>query len=358
MNFYEHGGNVYSAAKRLNVAINKIIDLSSNVLPFNILDDLLSKKMIDKKEIFNILTKLPSPYSIELTLKLAETFNLPEQNILIGSGTTEFIQIICSLYRKKKALIFIPTYSDYEKFLHLNNVKIEYILALENNNYEHNLVTSTPINADISFICNPNNPTGFIFNSKDLLHMIRNHENTLFILDESYMHFVKHFSKYSLNGTSLENVLVLNSFSKIYGLPGLRIGWAYSKNKTLLDKIKSHQSAWAVNSLAQYLVTRLLDYSMDFYFEKLENNKKYLYHNLLTFKNVKIYKSSANFYMFKYLRNNPEKMYNYFYSNRILLRNLENIRGLNNRYFRISVSTKENIDCFLNTLKEFIQHEL
>ena len=357
MNLNEHGGNVYDAAKRLNVGTNEIIDLSSNVLPFNILDDLLSKNILDKKEIFNILTKLPSPYSIELRLKLSETFNLPEQSILIGSGTTEFIQIICHLYSNKKALLFIPTYSDYEKFLHLNNVKIEYVVALENNNFEHKLIKNIPINADVTFICNPNNPTGYIFDNNELLHIISKCKNTLFVLDESYMPFVKH-SSYSLNGTSLENVLVLNSFSKIYGLPGLRIGWAYSKNKTLLNKVKSYQSAWSVNSLAQYLIIRLLDYSMDFYLEKLEHNKKYLYHNLLTFKDIKVYESSANFYMFKYLKDNPENIYNYFFLNRILLRNLENIRGLNNKYFRISVNTKENINCFLNTLNAFMQHEL
>jgi len=60
----------------------------------------------------------------------------------------------------------------------------------------------------------------------------------------------------------------------------------------------------------------------------------------------------------KYLKDNPENIYNLFFLNRILLRNLENIRGLNNKYFRISVNTKENINCFLNTLNAFMQHEL
>jgi threonine-phosphate decarboxylase len=361
LTLYEHGGNVYHAAKILNVSISEILDFSSNVLPFHILDNVLSKEQIETQELLKILTKLPEPYSESLKLKLSKKLNLSEQNISIGSGTTEFIQIICSLYRGKNAHLFIPTYGDYEKFLYANAANINFTVASETNNFVHKLDIKNNVcleNVEVLFLCNPNNPTGSLLHKEEILYLINTFKNTLFVMDESYMPFVKNFQKYSLINTNAENLIILNSFSKAYGLPGLRLGWVYSCNKQLINKIISLQSAWPISSLSQILGNILLDHSMDLYIEKLQKNKGYLYKNLLPYKGIKIFKSTTNFFMFKYLRNNPEKFYNFFFRNKILLRNLENIRGLNNNYFRISISTIENIDYFLNILKEYIQIEM
>jgi threonine-phosphate decarboxylase len=360
LTLYEHGGNVYHAAKTLNVNVSEILDLSSNVLPFYILDNILNKEQRDAQELLKILTKLPEAYSESLKLKLSKILNLSEQNLLIGSGTTEFIQLICSLYNGKNAVLFIPTYSDYEKFLHANYANVQFIVASENNNFVHTLKNEEAVleNTDLLFICNPNNPTGSLFPKDEILYLISKYKNTLFIVDESYMPFVKNFAEYSLINTCAENLILLNSFSKIYGLPGLRIGWIYSANKPLINRIISRQSGWSISSLSQILGNILLDYSMDLYIEQLRKNKEYLYNNLKLYKDIKVFESSANFFMFKYLKDNPEKMYNYFFHNKILLRHLGNIRGLNNTYFRVSISTKENIDYFLNIFKEYIQVEL
>jgi len=109
------------------------------------------------------------------------------------------------------------------------------------------------------------------------------------------MPFVKNFAEYSLINTCAENLILLNSFSKIYGLPGLRIGWMYSGNNSLINKIMSIQSAWPISSLSQILGNILLDHSMHLYIEKLQSNKEYLYKNLLPYKSIKIFKSTTNF---------------------------------------------------------------
>jgi len=89
-------------------------------------------------------------------------------------------------------------------------------VASENNNFVHTLKNEEAVleNTDLLFICNPNNPTGSLFPKDEILYLISKYKNTLFIVDESYMPFVKNFAEYSLINTCAENLILLNSFSK------------------------------------------------------------------------------------------------------------------------------------------------
>ncbi|MDY6821140.1 MAG: histidinol-phosphate transaminase [Deferribacterota bacterium] len=350
----EHGGDIYSISNFLGFDPSEILDFSSNVLPF----DLFKSLNLEISELTTNFRRLPEPHSQSLIKHISSKYNLPLDSIIVSSGTTEILDNITRIYRNKRVCILGPTYKDYEKFSVLNNLKVEHSLATEGNNfiYDLNNIELEKNFYDIIILCNPNNPTGVLYNHKKLVKLIERLKNTLFVIDESYMPFLFNWKDYTLLNNDLDNTIVLQSFSKIYGAPGLRLGWAYSKNKKLIEKLKKHQSIWSVNSMAQFVGEKLLYINTDSYVKVLNSYKDDVSNKLSSLDFLKFYPSVTNFIMFKYVHNNPMDLYKFLLKNRVLIRNLYNIEGLDEKYFRIAINLEENNNYLIDLLNKFKEY--
>ena len=335
---YQHGGDVYKVAKKLKCDVKEIIDLSSNVVPIKWIG-------FEFNFDFELLNFLPEPHSASLVKKIAEKYSLSEKNIIASSGATELIKEITCIFSGKKAAILSPTYIDYEKFSFLNRLKVKHLFKIEEIKKDvYNIV----------FICNPNNPTGELFDKETLKRTVKNNPNTLFLFDESYMEFVDEEKENSFLNSNFKNILVLRSFSKIYGVPGIRAGWGYSYDKDLINMLKRHISEWSLNTFAQQICYKLLDLDVQKIKEKVKDIKSWFLKELDHIPNIEYFPSQTNYILIRLKTISSNSLYNICLKNKILIRDCSNFYGLDSSFIRVSIKEKYEMKRFLNILDDVL----
>ena len=179
------------------------------------------------------LKRYPDSDGIFLRNMLAKKFKLDPKRIILGSGSDQIFELICKSFLNKNDEVIVPEFSFiiYRIYSKIYGAKIKY--AKENYRiYINNILSKVTKKTKIVFLAN-NNPTGTIINKKELLKLRKQLNNILLVVDDAYFEYVK--DKNYLPGMKLfsnsKNVIVTRTFSKIYGLAGLRVGWGYGPKK-------------------------------------------------------------------------------------------------------------------------------
>ena len=338
-----HGGNIYETARKLGCAPHEIIDMSSNVNPIGPPQSLINFL----KENINDITVLPEVDSKKATHAFAGRYDIDPKLLVAGSGTTQFIYTLPKALETQKALILGPTYADYADACIMHGIEYDYAMAEESRAFMPDLhqINQMVTTYDTVFICNPNNPTGAMIPAVELEALCRSHPNTRFVIDESYLSFVNSGDKESMLQSSLPNIIVLISMSKIFRIPGLRIGFLVSSKKTI-EQFTRYSLPWSLNSLAQAAVLYLMDESnrINAFIEKtaafVETEKTKLAKMLEKSSVIKLFPSATLFVLAKLIKNyGAEHVCAHLAQNRILIRNCANFKGLSDRFIRISLKT-------------------
>lgn len=166
----EHGGNVWQAKQKYRVEVSQMLDFSANINPLGFPKSL--KRIISKN--IKIVDTYPDPECNILKTELAKSIGLLPENLLIGNGSVELIYLIVKALSPKGVLIPIPTFSEYEKVARLNKVKSILLPSSEKENFKISLekILTTASKVDLVFLCNPNNPTGFLFSQEELMRIL------------------------------------------------------------------------------------------------------------------------------------------------------------------------------------------
>ena len=335
-----HGGNIYAMAKKLGCQPSDIIDMSSNVNPMGPpsgLIDFLKGKM-------GFVTALPEADSRHAAESFAAYAGIDPARVLAGNGSSQFIYSAPLCLKSKNALILGPTYSDYEDAcrLHGATVRFAYSRASEQFIPDFDRLSEQAETADTIFICNPNNPTGVLIPREKLLAFCQSRPNQTFIIDESYMPFADDGENQSLANASLDNVVILVSISKIFKMPGLRVGFVISTPGTI-EKFKSHIPPWNMNSLAQAAVIHIADQKeqMDQFTRNtrlfLDGQKKIFSKALETSPFLTLYPCVASFMLIglpPWI--SAGELCAKLAEERILIRNCENFSGLDSSFIRVA----------------------
>ena len=209
-------------------------------------------KEINKKINFS---KYPDGKSNNLKLNISKKFNCEFAKIICGAGSDEIIQIICQLFLKQKDEVIVPQYSFLMYRIYSKIVGAKVLYAKESN---FKISVSEILNkvskkTKIVFLANPNNPTGTYLKKNELLELRKKlRSNILLVVDDAYDEYMK--KKDYASGLKLfkknENVIILRTFSKIYGLASLRIGWGYGPKK-IIDAMNIIKPPFNVNMAAQ-----------------------------------------------------------------------------------------------------------
>ena len=185
---------------------------------------------------------------------LSYKFKIEKNRIILGSGSDQIFELICKSYLKKGDEVIVPKYSFiiYRIYSKMNGAKV--IFSKENNFTASvsDIIKRVTRKTKIVFLANPNNPTGTYINKKDLLFLRKKlRSDILLVVDDAYFEYVKQkdyvpalklFSNY-------KNVIVTRTFSKIYGLAGLRVGWGYGP-KEIIDVLNKIKPPFNVNRAA------------------------------------------------------------------------------------------------------------
>ena len=337
-----HGGNIHELARQLACQPEDIIDMSSNMNPLGPPHGLMDHLRARLETIF----VLPEADADRMTNAAADWHHVRHERILGGNGTTQFIYTLPRALTTKKALIVAPTYADYADACRMEAVSWDYLFTRAADDFIPDMDTldKTAAGYDTIFICNPNNPTGRLIPADGLKRICRNHPETRFIIDESYLPFVLDGDKESLVRTDLDNVIILSSMSKIFRIPGLRVGFLIGAER-VIQKLAAYAMPWSVNSLAQeaicYLLAqtdrlrRFIESARDF----IAQEKKRFMAAFQDVPGIRFYPSETGFFLGELENMTAETVWTEMARRRFLIRDCSNFRGLSDRFIRISLKT-------------------
>ena len=340
-----HGGNCIELARQLGCTPQEITDMSSNINPLGPPPGLIQYL----KDHVDAISSFPEVDSHGITENFAAFYGLDSRRVLAANGTTQIIYAIPQVLEINSALIVGPTYSDYEDACHLKNVKTDFVLAKASNRFQVvlNQIKHHLENVDAAFICNPNNPTGTLIPPNMLQSLCRSYPETYFIIDESYLPFVEGGDALSLNNSDSGNIIVLSSISKIFAIPGLRIGFVISAAHTI-KRFRRFLQPWCVNSLAQLAVRHLMANKNDTN-AFIEKTQRYIRTERRRFlatakhiSNINLFPSTTNFLIAQLTEDlQAEDIIYQLSRDKILIRNCRTFKGLSNQFIRVSLKTEE-----------------
>lgn len=297
-------------------------------------------------EIGEIFRNYPEPAPTSVEKLLACKLSVNENNVIVGNGVTEIIYLIAHLFKNHSSSIFMPTFREYQDACKIFSHQIKFVKTLD----------SIPEYSEVVWLCNPNNPTGQTFDYHDLISLINNKKNTLFVIDQAY-------GTYSVNRVLSvsdvlrnNNIVILESFTKRFTVPGLRIGYAIGP-KAIVEKLKSLRMPWSVNSIAieaaKYLLNHTGEYAVDFHFLHEEALRMIRELKEAGFKTTE---TDCNFFLCETPVGTSAELKEWLVTKYdILIREASNFEGLSDKYFRIAVQGKEENNLLIKALTEWIQ---
>ncbi|NCN64858.1 MAG: histidinol-phosphate aminotransferase family protein [Candidatus Altiarchaeum hamiconexum] len=330
----------------------KIIDFSANISPlrYSGLKNLILKNI-------DSVFYYPEPGNKKVTESIADYLKTSPENVIVGNGTSELIYLIAHTFNPESALIPAPTFSEYERAMNAINAKILFLNLDENFKFPIDRVKE--LEGDILFLCNPNNPTGNLLFSREEIYKISKNFSIV-VVDESFMEFIDDEERQTIiNGFKNKNFIVLRSFSKFFGLPGLRLGCAVA-DKNIIRKLNANLNPWNINSPAIETIPEILNEK--FKIEKfkkathtfIEKEKKFIRSELKKIEGVHVYRSVTNFLLIN-VPVNSFLLTQKLYENGIFVRDCGNFRNLGNNYIRVCICSHKDNEKFINKFMKALE---
>lgn len=336
----QHGG-FYSNGLQYDP---EFIDFSSNVNPLGFPSSIT--KIINKNR--SLFSVYPDPNSSKLRDDLQKYTGIKKNQIIVGNGATEIIYNFSKIFLHKdsKVLIPIPTFGEYEVASRLSGSKITFFKTMNLNKSISEFQDLMP-KTDCIFVCNPNNPTGMLISKNNLLKILEYayNKSVFMFLDECFIELVPNSNESLIPYLKeFDNLFILRSLTKSFGLAGLRIGYGLG-NKKIIDVLQRIKIPWNVNGLAQTAASEALSNTPHLNKTKklIKNELKFLKDSISKINGFVCYDSSTNFILIK-SKMNSKKIQEKLITKKILIRNCSNFRGLDNKFIRVAVRThKENV---------------
>ncbi len=342
-----HGG-LYSI-KNPN---QEIVDFSSNVNPLGCYSGV--KKFLRKQ--LDSISEYPDSESRKLRSNIKWYTGLNESQIIVGNGATEIIYNFCLAFlnKKTKVLIPIPTFSEYEKAAKLSGSKIIFYKTMNLNNDLEEFIKKIPKNG-IVFLCNPNNPTGVLIPKRNLLKIVRYAEkrSSLVFIDETFIELVPESNQSMIKSIkTFDNLFILRSFTKSFGLAGIRIGYALG-GKQIISVLQKLKIPWNVSNIAQNAASAAICYHpfLQRSQKLIKKENKFLTKSFSRFDKFSCFKSSTNFLLLK-TKIKSKTLQKKLLKNNLLIRDCSTFRGLDDNYVRVAIKTRKENQKLINKLEE------
>lgn len=281
----------------------------------------------------------------QLTERTADWEGVAKEHLIFGNGAAELIFAAVLARKPARALLLAPTFAEYERALQCIGAQVIYHRLLPENGFciTPQILPELTSQIDMLFLCNPNNPTGELVEPELLLAVLERCRNQkiLCILDECFLDFLENAKEFMGKQWYLDypNLLILKAFTKIFSIPGVRLGYGICQNQQFLQTMSNCLQPWNVSVLAQIGGNAAL-----------ENADSYLKHTLTFLKEekpklvsaiqsagYKLYGSHANYLFF----HGEPGLYQKALEEGFLIRDCSNYRGLQKGYYRIAVRSKD-----------------
>jgi histidinol-phosphate aminotransferase len=296
--------------------------------------------------------RYPDPMQWKIKYKLADIKGVPPQNIFLGNGSDECIDVLYRAFCRPgvdNVVLCPPTYGMYEVSANINDTVIRKVSLTEDFQLDlPALEEAIDGNTKLIFICSPNNPTGNSINREDI-EMILNNFDGIVVIDEAYINFAKQ-KTFIQELTEYPNLVVLQTLSKAWGLAGLRLGMAYA-GEPIIDVMNKIKPPYNINQATQELVEEALNNTQkvnDWIRETVVERDKLVAGLLQLPVVLKVYPTDANFVLAK--TTDAKGLYNKLVEQGIIVRDRSKVE-LCAGCLRITVGTPEENVQLLNALQ-------
>lgn len=332
-----HGDDLYKYGKKI------VSNFSSNV--YNRIDHSGLYQRLNER--LSTICSYPEPMPYSLESEIARRYSLTPRQVCVTNGATEAIYLIAQVFQGRISAVLGPTFSEYADACRVHRHKVKPFYSLD----------ALPEDAELVWICNPNNPTGEVRNKEDLKALVDSHPDKLFIFDQSYEYFTLKSLLGIKEAASFPNVILLHSMTKQYAIPGLRVGY-FTASEGLTDDVRCRRMPWSVNSLAieaaKYLLEEGDGISADI--PQLLAERERLTNLLLATGMLEIWPTDTHYMLIKLRMGKAAALKDFLAVNHgILIRDASNFEGLEERFFRIATQTPEENDKLVKAISEWME---
>ena len=350
---YSIGETIEGLAIKLGVKPSEILKLNSNenfFIPPDFLRNIL-RQVVDETD----PRLYPRDEFRELKEAISQRLNVLPEEIVIGSGSDQLIDLVSKMFlsRGDEALSINPTFVIYERCVRIQNAEYKSVPLKDDFSLDVDaLISSVNPKTKIIFLCSPNNPTGNRFSREDILRIAENFDG-LVVVDEAYADFT---SETLIDlAREFENLIVFRTFSKFFGLAGLRLGYAIT-NRDLAKTINERfQMPFSASIIALKMATKLLEEeNFKFIEEKaleLKVERSRLIKALNNIEGVKAFPSETNFILFHVEDISSPSVYEGLLKRGVIIREIGKVLKFKN-CLRVTVAPAEMMKRFLKSLEE------
>ncbi len=355
MNITTHGGDIYGAARRLGISPHQLLDFSASINPVG-LSPKAARRLL--RELHSVC-HYPDQRQEELRSLVASAQKIDPECIVFGNGATQLLYVVARCLRPRKALLIAPGFSEYHAALMSVQARLtEFQLRPENQfvlDADWLLRALKKSDSDCILLANPNNPTGAIIPRDDLCRIASfcRKSQVNFIVDESFIDFSRERSLSELVAQNPQ-LIVIQSLTKFFALPGLRIGYLVAQ-RPVAKSLARAVEPWSVNTLALAAAAESIK---DRGYRKrtlamIAKEREFLLNGFRKVGWLEVYPSSVNFLLVRSrrkdlsgqtLRKQLERM-------RILIREGLGFEGLDPQFIRVAVRTRAENQRLLTALK-------
>lgn len=283
------------------------------------------------------ISRYPEADAQSLKTVLATKNSVETNQILVCNGSTEAFYLIANAFSGKKSLILTPTFSEYADACRIHHHAVS---QSNRSSLRENIENQKP---DLVWICNPNNPDGSCYSRPELTKLLIDYPQISFVIDQAYIDFTTIETNLISEIIQFSNLIVVQSLTKRYAIPGLRLGYIIS-NQSKIEHIEQYKMPWSVNSLAIEAGKYILDSKNDgFNLEAWLEDSSTFQQKINNLDNFKTIGSQTPYFLVKLRTGNASALKSYLLKRKILVRDATNFEGLEGEYIRIcSLSTELN----------------
>lgn len=286
----------------------------------------------------------PQPEAESLQKAVAQNVGLETNEVCVTNGATEAIYLIAQAFAQSYSVIVHPTFSEYGDacLLHRHRVQSIYHLA------------DLPLDAEMCWLCNPNNPTGGVYDKATLIRLIEERPKTLFIVDQSYEAFTLQPLLGAGEAAACPNVILLHSMTKQYKIAGIRLGYL-TASSSLIESIRRQRMPWSVNNLAivagHFLLHTPYTFDLSAYLEETARLRAGLEELGL----IDVWPSDTHILLCRLRCGKASALKHYLVEHHgILIRDASNFEGLDEAFFRVATQSPEENQCLIQSIAQWI----
>jgi threonine-phosphate decarboxylase len=288
----------------------------------------------------------PSPTAEELSVLAAEHYGIEAESCLFFNGATEAFYTIAHLFKNKTVTIFAPTFAEYEGSCDAHDIEIHW---KSRDDFNQSIDTA------LAFVCNPNNPDGKIVSIAEIESFLTKNKKTTLVVDEAYIEFTDSIKSVIHLCEKHGNLIVVRSLTKVFAIPGLRLGYVVSNPKTI-TALTERKMPWSVNALAIKAGESIFEAYDRWHFSitDLLIEMKVFLQELSVIDWFEISSTNTTYVLIKLKKGTASELKDYLaQEHKILIRDATNFTKLEGECIRLSLQQKEVNEILIKALKEW-----